>query len=65
MSQTPRQPRPSRYRRLRLAALRDQLTARHAAGESYRAMAAWLADAERIDIPKAALRRYLVKGELE
>ena len=63
MPQVPRRTRPNRYRQLRLGALRERLIERHARGESYKALAAWLADAERIEIQKAELRRFLVKGE--
>ena len=65
MPQAPRRPRPSRYRYLRLAALREQLAARHAGGESFKALAAWLADHERLHITKAALRRFIVKGKTD
>lgn len=63
MSPVPRQNRPNRYHLLRLTALRERLIERHAQGESYKALAAWLADAERIEIQKVELRHFLVKGD--
>ena len=63
MPQVPRQTRRNRYRQLRLAALRERLIERHAEGESYKALAQWLADVEHLHIPKAELRRFLLNGD--